>query len=310
MPEVILHHYQLSPFSEKIRRVLAFKGIPWRSVETPLLLPKAELTALTGAYRRAPVMQIGADVYCDTALIARRLEQLFPEPAILPSALAGAATIWEDWADHRLVHQVTPAVVVELLEAFPPGFFEDRAKMTPNWSREAFITAGPHGLEETRQSLDALAAHLGSSQFLLGDTFTLADAACFNPVGFLRMAPALLAEIESRPALAAWIKRIEDFGPGNFRAMSGADALGIARETELQDTDDIEDTTGDSVTGVTYQAGDIVSVIADDYGTETLTGKVERVRRNDMTILREDTELGTVAVHYPRAGYNITKQSD
>ena len=92
--------------------------------------------------------------------------------------------------------------------------------------------------------------------------------------------------------------------------MSGADALGIARETELQDTDDIEDTTGDSVTGVTYQAGDIVSVIADDYGTETLTGKVERVRRNDMTILREDPAFGTVAVHYPRAGYNITKQSD
>lgn len=301
MAEIILHHYPLSPFSEKIRRVLAFKRIHWRSVETPIVLPKAELTALTGGYRRAPVMQVGADVYCDSALIARRLEQLFPEPTILPPALVGAATIWEDWADHRLIHQATPAVVAELLDAFPPGFFEDRAKMTPSWSRDAFIEAAPHGLEETRQSLDALAAQLGTSDFLLGDSFTLADAACFNPVGFLRMAPALAAEIASRPALAGWIKRIEDFGPGTAQALTGVEALAVARKAEPEDVD------GESVIAANFQSGDTVSIVADDYGLETLTGKVARVRNSDVTILRSDRELGTVGVHYPRAGYKITR---
>jgi len=304
MAEVILHHYELSPFSEKIRRILGFKRIPWHSVETPLLLLTADLTALTGPYRHAPVIQIGADVYCDSALIARRLEQLFPEPSILPPAVVGAVAIWEDWADHRLVHQVTPPVVVELLDAFPPGFFEDRANLAANCSREAFIKAAPHGLEGTRQAMDALAAHLGSSTFLLGDSFTLADAACFNPVGFLRMAPALSSKIEGRPALAAWIKRIEEFQPGAIPAMSGADALGIASETEPEDTD------GNSATVANYQPGDVVSIIGDDYGTEILTGKVVRVGSNDITSLRDDAELESVAIHYPRAGYSITRQGD
>ena len=71
MAEIIFHHYALSPFSEKIRRILAFKGLPWRAVDQPVMMPKPDLIALTGGYRRIPVLQIGADVYCDTALIAR-----------------------------------------------------------------------------------------------------------------------------------------------------------------------------------------------------------------------------------------------
>ena len=78
MAEIIFHHYALSPFSEKIRRILAFKGLLWRAVDQPLMMPKPDLIALTGGYRRIPVLQIGADVYCDTALIARRLDTLYP----------------------------------------------------------------------------------------------------------------------------------------------------------------------------------------------------------------------------------------
>ena len=69
MSDVILHHYALSPFSEKVRRVLAYKQIPWRAVEQPIMAPKPDLRPLTAGYRRVPVMQIGADVYCDTAVI-------------------------------------------------------------------------------------------------------------------------------------------------------------------------------------------------------------------------------------------------
>lgn len=301
MNEIILHHYPLSPFSEKVRRILAFKQIPWRSVETPIMLPKADLTALTGGYRRAPVMQIGADVYCDSALIARRLEELFPEPPLLPAALSGAATIWEDWADHRLIHQVVPPVVVELLGVLPAAFFEDRVKMTPNWSREAFIKAAPSGWQETCFALDALAAQLAVSDFLLGEAFTLADAACFNPIGFLRNSPSLFAEVTSRPTLAAWVRRIEAFGPGTAEALNSADSLAIARHAQPTDTQGQRDGTGE------YRVGDRVSIIADDYGLETLTGTVLRIRRDDITLLRDDAGLGAIAVHYPRSGYCISR---
>src|SRR5258705_13318257 len=115
MQELILHHYPLSFYAEKIRRILAYKKLPWRSVEQPMMMPKPDLTALTGGYRRIPVLQIGADVYCDTELIARRLEALQPNPPCFPAKEAGLARLIEDWADHRFTSQIVPSVIVEMM---------------------------------------------------------------------------------------------------------------------------------------------------------------------------------------------------
>jgi hypothetical protein len=68
MSELILHHYPTSPFAEKARLLLGFKGLSWRSVHISPVMPKPDLTALTGGYRKTPVLQIGADIYCDTSL--------------------------------------------------------------------------------------------------------------------------------------------------------------------------------------------------------------------------------------------------
>lgn len=299
MNDIILHHYDISPFSEKIRRVLAFKGTAWRAVEQPMMAPKPELTPLTGGYRRIPVMQIGADVYCDTALIARRLEHLQPDPPVLPAGLAGAIAVIEDWADHRLFMQLVPPVVVGLIDALPPGFLDDRSAMTPGFSREALVGAAPHALSQARHSLDYLDAQLGASAFLLGAQFTLADAACFHPVRFMQNNPALAGEVTSRPALAAWVERIAGFGEGNVTALPAAGALDIARDAVPADTD------GDSVSDAGFGPGDTVTITADDYGQETTTGRVTRVLANEVTVIRTDPALGEIAVHYPRAGYRI-----
>lgn len=301
MSELILHHYELSPFSEKVRRVLAYKKLPWRAVEQPVMAPKPELTPLTGGYRRIPVLQVGADVYCDTALILRRLEALHPEPPLVPRGLAGAAAALEDWADHRLFMFAVPPTVVDLLDALPPGFIEDRQKMSPGFSKEALVAGAPHALDQMRHALDMLAAQLDATPFLLGDAFTLADAACFHPVRFFANSPRLAAEIEQRPAVAAWVGRIEAFGPGDVTPLGGADALAVARDAEPADVD------GDSVAVDGWGPGDSVTIVADDYGQETTAGRVARVRDDDVTVLREDDAVGTVAVHYPRAGYRITR---
>ena len=79
MTELILHHYPQSPVSEKVRVVLGLKGLSWRSVEIPRLPPKPDLMPLTGGYRMTPVMQLGADVYCDSQCIIREIE-LAPLP--------------------------------------------------------------------------------------------------------------------------------------------------------------------------------------------------------------------------------------
>ena len=92
MPEIILHQYANSPFSEKIRKIFAHKKISWRAVEQPVIMPKPKLVPLTGGYRRIPVLQIGADVWCDTGIIIRKIDELNPEPTIYPAGWKPRAT--------------------------------------------------------------------------------------------------------------------------------------------------------------------------------------------------------------------------
>lgn len=303
MAEIIFHHYALSPFSEKIRRILAFKGLPWRAVDQPLMMPKPDLIALTGGYRRIPVLQIGADVYCDTALIARRLDTLYPERSLLPVAQAGLIGMIEDWADHRLFFQCVPPVIVALFDQLPPGFLDDRAAMSPALTKDSLFKAAPQAWAQARLSLDRLEAQLTGKSFLLGEQFTLADAACYNPVWFLQKNAALIDEVMARPALAAWFKRIEALPNAAIIDMTPADALAAARDAQP-----VQMSPSVPVAGLDYQLGDDVAVAADDYGPEQTSGRVTSVSPDSVTIERPDAALGAVAVHFPRAGYRVVKR--
>src|SRR3954463_1178220 len=102
MNDIILHHYASSPFSEKIRLILGYKKLPWKSVLVPAILPKPDVVALTGGYRRTPVLQVGADIFCDTALICDVLEHIQPEPTFYPAHLKGVSRVFAQWADSTL----------------------------------------------------------------------------------------------------------------------------------------------------------------------------------------------------------------
>ena len=102
MPELILHHYPRSPFSEKIRLLLGHKQLAWRSVTIPPIMPKPDVLALTGGYRRTPFLQIGADIYCDTALMCKVIDRVAPQLPLYPPAVAGLAEIVAQWADSAL----------------------------------------------------------------------------------------------------------------------------------------------------------------------------------------------------------------
>src|SRR6185436_19379337 len=106
-PPLILHHYAGSPFSEKVRLMLGFKGLAWRSVPIPVIMPKPDVIALTGGYRRTPILQSGADIWCDSALIARVLEARAPAPTLYPAS-APLAPLLAQWADSTLFWTVIP----------------------------------------------------------------------------------------------------------------------------------------------------------------------------------------------------------
>src|SRR5438094_10646682 len=97
MSDIILHHYWESPYAEKVRRIHGFKRLAWRSVIIPMIMPKPDLTALTGGYRKTPVLQLAADIYCDTDLTPRPIDRLHPERSPLPDAAAPLPSMLGAW---------------------------------------------------------------------------------------------------------------------------------------------------------------------------------------------------------------------
>jgi glutathione S-transferase len=144
MEELILHHYDFSPFSEKVRLIFAIKSLPWRSVTIPPFLPKPDLVALTGGYRHTPVMQIRADLYCDTRLIATELDRRFPTRPLLHPQSSGLALAVEAWAERDLFWPIARYVSGINAESVDPDLHADRAALrgnspiqwttTPDWA--------------------------------------------------------------------------------------------------------------------------------------------------------------------------------
>src|SRR5438309_2223685 len=156
---LILHHYDASPFSEKIRKSFGMKRLKWRAVEQPSMMPKPDLVPLTGGYRRIPVLQIGADVYCDTQLIVRVLERLHPAPTLYPGASEGTCHAWNLWADRLLFLPLVAAVFAETWQFLPPEFIADRTKMLPGRNFGEMPKLGPPARSGSRRHRGALPAH-------------------------------------------------------------------------------------------------------------------------------------------------------
>jgi len=300
--EIILHQYPASPFSEKIRKLLALKGLAWRSVEQPIVMPKPQLTPLTGGYRRIPVLQLGADIYCDTALIARVLESYKAEPSAFPGGNLGACEIVAHWADHWLfMAAVTPAVL-KLLDVLPPEFMRDRQAMSPGFTIGHLEATLPDARSRLLVAVDWMSAQLEQREFLLGSSFSAADAACFHPLWFLRGDPESFAVVTKRPALLRWFERIDGMGQGRATPMDPEEALAVARRSLPMTPERSDDTDPNGI-----RPGDAIHVTADDYGAEQVAGAAVVVSAQEIALRREDPSVGEVIVHFPRAGYRIVR---
>jgi glutathione S-transferase len=288
---IILHQYDASPFSEKIRKLFAHKHLAWRAVEQPNVMPKPDLLPLTGGYRRIPVMQIGADVYCDTQLIARVVERLRPEPTIYPGGSEGLCHAWNLWADRIVFLPVVAVVFAEIGHLVPPAFIEDRTKMMPGRDFSEIPVQAVHAREQLRGLFALLEAQLGDGRpWLLGDAFSLADAACFHPVWFLRVAPGGAALLEDLPRLRAWRDRVEALGESERKDMSPAEALAIAKESRP---------------AASPSGGERVSVVPDDYGFDPVAGELVIATAHEIAVRRTDPAVGEVVVHFPRVGFRV-----
>ena len=310
MPELIFHHYPNSPFSEKIRLIFGLKHLAWRSVLIPVILPKPDVVALTGGYRKTPVLQIGADIYCDSALIARVLDQIQPLPGLYP-ATAPLAVPLAQWADGTLFWAAVawvlqPAGVVALFDNPPPevmkAFAADRAGMSGG-ARRMTLTDATVQLKAHLAALDAQLAQGGP--FLLGAAPTIADFAVAHTLWFIRRAPPVAHILAPHAALSAWLDRLLALGHGNSERMSSADAVAVARAAS---DSGIGHAPVSVEPGLGFEAGQAVTVAAIDTGPDPVAGTLVGLSSDRVVIRRTDARAGTLQVHFPRFGFQIKKE--
>ncbi|MDO8288111.1 MAG: glutathione S-transferase family protein [Parvibaculum sp.] len=304
---IILHQYDVSPFSEKVRVVLGIKGLEWYACDEPVIMPKPELTALTGGYRKIPVMQIGADIYCDSQIIIRELESRFPSPSVFVGGDKGLGYGIGVWTDRSIFMNTVTVVFGGMAdganELANEAFRKDREALTGRpFDANAMKMGAPMMAEQLRAQLDWIEHQLADGRtFLMGADAGIADASAYYNLAFARWVyPVSLKILESLPKVAAWEKRVKAIGHGTRHEMSREEALDIAKaatSTEKPHTDPNEPNG--------LKSGQRVTVMADDYGRDPIVGELVSSSAQHVAIKRTDERVGEVTVHFPRVGFFV-----
>jgi len=305
--DVILHNYPQSPVAEKVRVAFGIKGINWRNVEIPRLPPKPMLTPLTGGYRRTPVMQIGADIYCDSQCIIRELERRFPSPSFMPTTDAGLLWCLSRWTDGALFELAVKIVLGAGLDSLPQEFAEDRGRLYlgEDWAE---------GLRQANKELAHLIAQFNTSllwlnqqlddgrKFLTGPDAAAIDAQIYHVMWFVHGrwegGPGLIGQYAN---VARWMDTVKALGHGQQSDLSAEDALSIAKTATTSTAVFI-----DSNDPQALQEGQRVSIKPDvNGGEQAVHGNVRLANVETIAIDRISELVGDVCVHFPRSGYRV-----
>ena len=313
MPELILHHYPTSPFSEKVRLVMGYKKLAWNSVVIPSIMPKPDVQALTGGYRKTPFLQVGADIYCDSALICDVLEHVQPEPALYPPPLRGVARVFAQWADSTLfwaamAHNLGPKGAAQIFADAPPeaarAFGEDRKAMSANMVRLRPSDA----TSAYRSYLRRIAHMVEEHDFLFGLEPCVADFAAYHPLWFTRTRVPVMADIlNATPAVGEWMGRMAAIGHGVMTKFSASEAIAVAAAADPQPAGEnlLIDSGFQDDHGIPL--GSRVAIAAESFGPEATQGELIAASRMHYTLSRTDPRAGTVHVHFPRIGYVLKR---
>ena len=300
---IILHHFDESPFSEKVRIVFGLKNIAWTSVRISRIMPRPDLMPMTGGYRRTPVMQIGADIYCDSQCILRELERRFPQPGLFPDGNPGIGWATAMWTDRSFFQNTVNLVFGSLADKVPQAFIADREKLRgAKFDVAAMTSAIPQMRDQVRAHLQWIELQLGDGRLWLdGSNASFLDVNAYMNVWYIRQnlasAETLLAEFGHT---RAWEARMRAVGHNSRSEMSTSEALGIAKNAAPQTAElsDPGDPNG-------RKPGDRVEVMPDDYGKIKVGGEIVALSPQHIAIRRHDPLAGEVVVHFPRAGFLV-----
>ena len=301
---IILHHYSMSPFSEKVRAMFGYVEMQWQSALTTEMPPRPVLTALTGGYRKIPVAQIGADIYCDTRTITPLLADHAGKPeldiencdqAIKDFVAKVEGDIFFACVMYGAGMKLNRKVLKSMSIWHMIKLLVDRFKM----GRKASIK-----MPMPSQAPAIVKAHLPEIEsmlkdnFLFGDTPTIADFSAYHSLWFVRD----LGEkpiMNQYPKTLAWMDRIRNFGHGTSTEITGDQAVEMARYATPRPVDD-KHKHHDLI-------GALVRIAPADYALDPSVGVLEGSTESSYILSRNDAQAGTVHVHFPKHGFSIER---
>ena len=308
MTEPVLHHYPVSPFAEKARLMLGFKRLAWKSVQIPLIMPKPDVIALTGGYRRTPILQVGADIYCDTALIARVLERIAPAPSFFPQGENYALLAAAHFADSTLFWNTVPV-------GFTPGqgmmtkFFKDA---TPEYlqafgkDRSVYRGASRRGpAHECKANLAGLFRQIEAqlaAPYLFGAQACYADFSLYHALWPIWLPEDTRRMLAAHPRILAFMERMTAIGHGKSVEITSGDGIQIARSSKPEA---VRNPVALETNGIALGAQAAVMPI--DTGLDPVVGELLQASADEIVVRRADPRAGTVQVHFPRLGFQINK---
>lgn len=304
MDTLILHHHDPSPFAEKIRLVFGIKGLSWQSVQTAMVMPRPELMALTGGYRKIPVLQIGAEVICDTRLIARELEARYPEVSIFPAGSEALSMVVGAWSDRNFFDPGAGLAMGLNKSMIPQEVIDDRKGFFNFMDFDRLEADIPHLFTQFRIMLERVNSLFADGRaYVLGEQISWADINAYFPVWMARTNFGAAAQVlDEWPALLAWEKRMAAVGHGERHEMTAAEALQIARDTQPR----IEPfCVADDA--LKLAPGMQVEVTPTDYGCIPVRGELLRLEVDRVVLRRTTQQTGEVTVHFPRSGYSVSR---
>ena len=305
MPEMILHHYPQSLFSEKARAMLNAKGLAWRSTIIPMIMPRPDTIPLTGGYRRTPVLQVGADIFCDTALIAAYLDDKGTGPTFFAADNRLAAQTLARWIDTELFWA---AVTLRFQPQNSGAFFADSKAAEAFWADRANFSQGAttrqiplsEALPRYLTFIAELEAQLADGRaYLFGTDWSIADFSAYHVMWFIHGGGALAETLAQHASAKAWFDRMRAFGAKAGDDLSGPAAVEIARQSvpaPMAGKSDLPD----------VPVGTLVDVGPTDYGVMPSRGELSNCDTSSISIRREHERTGTLHVHFPRHGFAAT----
>jgi glutathione S-transferase len=301
----MLHHYEASPYAEKIRAMFGLAGMRWGSVLSPPYPPRPNVDPLAGGYRRIPVAQLGADIFCDTALIAEELARYTGHAELEPRVSDPQARALVERAEGAVFFSaITSAPPLTLLRKLlatsgPVGtfrFIRDRSGMMKGASVKP-----PQGAAAARlfdEFLADLDSHLADRVCMDGEQLAYADFCVYHPI-WLAQSVGSASTLENYAGVRDWLQRLEKLGQGGREEISPEQAFSEAEGNEpapLPADADAHEALGEEV-----------AIAPDDYGKVAVTGTLVAATDERFVLARSTERFGTLHVHFPRAGYAVSR---